>query len=111
MSFGHLRGTPRVVLAGVLIAAIAIVDWRVDPPISFGFLYLAPILLVGTAWGRGPILATAFLCTFLADRFNPYAFRWAISLPEDILVFSALAGTGLTFERRSADGSQTTLLQ
>ena len=37
MSFRQ-AGSERVALAGLLIAAIAIVDWRVDAPLAFGFL-------------------------------------------------------------------------
>src|SRR5689334_34566 len=48
--FRYLHGSTRAALAqaGVLIALIAIIDWRVDLNISFGFLYLFPMLLVGT---------------------------------------------------------------
>src|ERR1035438_6817743 len=65
-----------------------------DPPLAFGFLYLGPILLVGTVWPRWRILATATLCTLLSHIFAPH-FPLSLSLPEDFLVFIALAGTGL----------------
>ena len=95
MNLRYLRGPAGVALAGALIVAIAGIDWRVDPPISFGFLYLFPILLLGGIWPRWSILLTAVVCTVLADTFDPYPFAWAISLPQDILVFTSLAGTGL----------------
>ena len=95
MILRYLGGPTRVVLAGFLIVTIALVDSRVDPPISFGFLYLFPMLLVGTVWPRWAILLMALICTILADVFDPYSFRWAISLPQDILVFTSLGGTGL----------------
>jgi two-component system, LuxR family, sensor kinase FixL len=95
MTFRYLSGTARLILAVILITGVALVDWRVDAPISFGFLYLLPMLLVGGAWRRWQIVAAALLCTMLADLFDPYRFSLAISLPEDILVFAALAGTGL----------------
>ncbi len=92
-----LHGSTRVVLArsAVLIAIIAILDWRVDLNISFGFLYLFPLLLVGTVLSRWQILLTALACTLLSDLFDPFAFTFSIALPQDILVFSSLAGTGL----------------
>jgi PAS domain S-box-containing protein len=95
--FGYLQGSTRAVLAraGVLIAIIALVDWRVDLNISFGFLYLFPLLLVGTALSRWQIVLTALFCTLLSDLFDPFAFTLAIALPQDILVFTSLAGTGL----------------
>jgi PAS domain S-box-containing protein len=88
------QGGVRVAAAAVLILAIALMDWHVDLPLAFGFLYLGPILLVGTVWPRSGILATATLCAFLSHLFAP-PFARNVSLPEDFLVFIALAGTGL----------------
>jgi len=95
MTFRYFDGTARVWLAFVLIAVIALIDWRVDAPIAFGFLYLFPVLLVGTVWPRWQVLATAFVCMLLADLFDPFRFTFSIALPQDILVFTSLAGTGL----------------
>lgn len=94
MRLSQLQGNLRVAAAALLIAAVALIDWQVDPPLAFGVLYLAPILLVGTVWGRWRILATALLCTVLSHIFAPH-FPLSLSLPEDFLVFIALAGTGL----------------
>ncbi|MGA2040883.1 MAG: PAS domain-containing sensor histidine kinase [Bryobacteraceae bacterium] len=90
----QLQGNVRVAAAALLILAVALLDWQVDPPLAFGFLYLGPILLVGTVWPRSGILATAVLCTLLSHVFAPH-FPLSLSLPEDFLVFIALAGTGL----------------
>ena len=93
--FFRQAGSDRVALAGLLIAAIAVVDWRVDAPLAFGFLYLFPILLVGGACPRWAILGTALLCTALADWFDPYPFTIAMAMPQDILVFTSLSGIGM----------------
>jgi len=93
--FFRQAGSDRVALAGLLIAAIAIVDWRVDAPLAFGFLYLFPILIVGGVCPRWAIIGTALLCTVLADWFDPYPFTLAMALPQDVLVFTSLAGTGM----------------
>jgi len=97
MIFRYLHGTRRAVLAraGFLIVMVALIDWRVDLDIAFGFLYLFPMLLVGTVLDRWQIVATALLCTFLSDVFDPFPFTFAVALPQDILVFTSLAGTGL----------------
>jgi two-component system sensor kinase FixL len=97
MIFRYLHGSTRAVVAraAVLVAIIALIDWRVDLNISFGFLYLFPMLLVGTVLSRWQILAVALFCTLLSDLFDPFIFTIAASLPQDILVFCALAGTGL----------------
>ncbi len=84
-----------LVQAGVLIAAIAILDWRIDLNIAFGFLYLFPILLVANVLSRWQIVSLAVLCTTLSDLLDPFRFTFGVALPQDILVFTSLAGTGL----------------
>ena len=95
MVFGYLQKVPRALLAGVLIVAIAVVDWYIQANIAFGFLYLLPILLVATVLPLWQILVTALICTVLADAFDPFVFSFSVGLPQDILVFTSLAGTGL----------------
>lgn len=97
MVWRYLQGTRKVVLprAVALIAIIALIDWRVDLNISFGFLYLVPMLLAGSVLSRWQIIGTALVCTVFSDTFDPFPFIFPTSLPQDILVFSALAGAGL----------------
>jgi signal transduction histidine kinase len=85
----------RPAAAGLMIVLIAVVDWRVELDAAFGFLYVFPLMLVGTVLPRWQISLVAMLCTGLADAFDPYPFTAAISIPRDILVFTSLAGTGL----------------
>jgi len=94
MLFRNHQGISRVMLAGLLISIIAFIDWRVEVNIAFGFLYIFPILLLGTVMSRWQILLTVLLCTFLADYLDPFPFSFRVALPQDILVFAALAGTG-----------------
>jgi two-component system sensor kinase FixL len=82
-----------VIAAGLLIITIGFVDSRVN--LSFGLLYLFPIFLAGTVLPRWQVVLTALLCTWLTDRFDPFPFIVAASLPQDLLVFTSLAGTGL----------------
>jgi two-component system, LuxR family, sensor kinase FixL len=97
MIWRYLQGTQKSVLlrAAILIAATALIDWRIDLNISFGFLYLLPMLLVGSVSSRSQVIGTALFCTILSDLFDPFPFNVRAALPEDILVFSALTGTGL----------------
>jgi two-component system, LuxR family, sensor kinase FixL len=74
---------------------IALIDWRVDLNIAFAFLYLLPLILAGTVLQRWQIVLWALVCTFLSDFLDPIPFTAALSLPQDILIFSALAGSGL----------------
>ncbi|HUI58011.1 MAG TPA: ATP-binding protein [Bryobacteraceae bacterium] len=97
MIFRYLQGSKGVVLARAtcLIAVVALIDWRVDLNISFGFLYLFPILLVGMVLTRWQIVLIAVLCTALSDLFSPQPYDLQLALPQCILVFTSLAGTGL----------------
>ena len=95
MLLGYLQRLPRALLAGALIVLIAAVDWYVQANIAFGFLYLLPMLLVGTVLPPWEIVSTALICTILADVFDPFAFTFSVGLPQDILVFTSLAGMGL----------------
>ena len=97
MEFRFLQGSRRPVLirAGILIAVIAAIDFYVDLNVSFGFLYLFPILLGAAVLPRWQIVGVAFLCTALSDLLSPAPFAWGVALPQCILVFTSLCGTGL----------------
>lgn len=91
------RGNKRAVLlrAGFVIAAIALIDYAVVGEIPLGFLYLLPMLMVGSVVGRGPIIAVALVCTYLAEIFSDLVFNLRTGLSRDILFFAAFAGAGL----------------
>lgn len=81
--------------AGVMIVIIALVDWRVNVNMSFGFLYLFPMLMMGGVLDRWQIALVALLCTVLGELFDPFPFDVPEGLPRVILVFAAYFGTGL----------------
>lgn len=91
------QGKPRAMFARavVLIAVIAVVDWRVETNVSLGFLYLFPMLMVGVSLSRWQIGVAAAVCTFLVEAFDPFSFRPSESIPRNILVFAAFFGAGL----------------
>jgi two-component system sensor kinase FixL len=95
MTLGRLPVSARVTLAVLLTVVVAVIDWRVDAPYAFAFLYLFPILLIGTVGERWHVVLTALACTALADVFDPFPFDLLAALPQDILIFTSLAGTGL----------------
>jgi two-component system, LuxR family, sensor kinase FixL len=82
-----------IVAAGLLISAIAVVDWATKPYISLGFLYLFPIMILGGFLSRTQILVVALVCAVLQEAFS--------NLPENEavvrLLFSSagFVGTGL----------------
>ena len=92
----YLEGNPRRILscAAILFAIIAVVDWRIVSN-YFGFLYLFPMLLVGTVLPPWQIGLAAAFCAVLADLFGPFPFEPIVSLSEDALLFIALVGTGM----------------
>ena len=85
--------TGAVVVAGLFIAGIAFVDQRTS--LSFGLLYLFPVIFVGTVLPRWQVVLAAAVCAWLTAMFNRFPFAPAESLAQDALVFVALAGTGL----------------
>jgi two-component system sensor kinase FixL len=93
--------------AAAFIAGIAIIDWRFDVNISFGFLYLFPMLMVGGYLSRWQIALAAALCTGLSEAFDPFSWAPAVGIPRLILTFAAFFGAGLyVFEaarRREAE--------
>jgi len=90
------KGDKRSVLlrAGVLIAAIALLDWWVVAEVLLGFLYLVPMLMVGSVLNRWQICAVAGLCTFLAETFSDLAWNLRSGISRDVLYFAAFAGAG-----------------
>ncbi len=92
-----LHGGRKAVLlkAGLMIALIALADWRIEKELPLGFLYLFPMLLLGGVLSRWQIAVAASLCTFLTEIFSSYQWLTAAGLARDILVFAAFAGMGL----------------
>src|SRR5271163_1409434 len=88
MLFFLLRGSRRAVLmrAVLMIALIAFADWRVEGNIPLGFLYLFPMLLVGSALSRWQVGAVAALCTVLTEMFDSFQWFPETGIPRDILI-------------------------
>jgi two-component system sensor kinase FixL len=92
-----LRGTRTAVLirAGMMIAAIGVIDWRIEGNVPLGFLYLFPMLLVGSVLSRGQIAGVAAVCTLLTELFDSFEWSFPAGIPRDILIFAAFFCMGL----------------
>lgn len=90
------KGSRTAVLlrAGAMIAAIALLDWRVIAEIPLGFLYLIPMLMIGSVVDRFTIVAIAVLCTALAEMFDGWAWNLRTGPSRDVLYFAAFVGMG-----------------
>jgi PAS domain S-box-containing protein len=77
-----------------MTATIAVTDWRMGN-IPLGFLYLFPMLLVGSVLNRWQIVISAGVCTVLTELFDDFAFVFPDSVPRDILIFAAFVCMGL----------------
>ena len=90
-----LRWSPRaaVAYAAILIALIAISDWRVEINATLGFLYIFPMMLLGTVLGWWQLVLVAVFCTLLSDRLDPFPME--MESARDVLIFLTLAVTGL----------------
>ena len=97
----RLSRTKLLFVAATLILIVALIDWRVDLNVSFGFLYLFPMLIVGSCLPRWQVAVVGGLCTVLAEAFDPFGWEAAAGVPRDIFMFAAFYGTGL-FAHESA---------
>ena len=104
------NGTRRSVLlrAGAMIAAIALLDWWVVAEVPLGFLYLVPMLMVGSVLSRWQICAVAALCTFLAEIFSDLAWNLRTGISRDVLYFAAFVGAA-SFVREVSRNRKLTL--
>lgn len=82
-----------VLIAVLLIAAIAVVDWWTPRNISIGFLYLFPIMLVAGVLSRWQIAGMALVCAVLQELFSNYPPSDAV--PRLVLTSAGFVGTGL----------------
>ena len=56
-------------ISGVMILAIALVDWRTTPYLSLGFLYLFPIMLAAGFLPRWAVVLLGIACAALTEIF------------------------------------------
>ena len=94
--FRFLQGSRTTVLvwAGIFIAVIALVDWHFEDNISFGFLYLFPMLMAGGCLTRLQMAGVAAICTGLTEAFDPFLWTIPVGFSRLILTFAAFFGAG-----------------
>jgi len=97
MFSSFLGGSTKSVLirAALLIAAVAVLDWRLVNEMPLGFLYILPMLMVGRVLRPWQIAGVALLCTLLAELFDQFTWRIAAGVPRDTLYFSSFFCVGL----------------
>lgn len=78
-----------------MIAAIALLDWWVVAEIPLGFLYLVPMLMVGSVLTRTQICTIAVVCTLLAEIFSDLTWNLRTGISRDVLYFAAFVGAGV----------------
>lgn len=81
---------PTLLISGVIILAIALVDWWTKPYVSLGFLYLFPIMLTAGFMPRWVVVVLSIVCAVLSEVFSSLD-------PSDAFIrlgFEALALTG-----------------
>ena len=94
-----LQGSRKAMLlwAAAFIALIALVDWYFKENISFGFLYLFPMLMIGSCLSRLQTAGVAAVCTVLTEAFAFDPFPWSptVGVSRLVLTFVACFGSGL----------------
>lgn len=61
---------PVLLVSGVILSAIALLDWWTKPYFSMGFLYLFPIMLAAGFLPRWAIVILGVACALLTERFS-----------------------------------------
>jgi signal transduction histidine kinase len=91
--YASANRTKLLIVAVLLVAAIAVLDWTTKPYLSIGFLYLFPIIIVGGFLSRSWIIGAALVCAFLQEAFSNLPGNEAFAR----LIFSSVGfiGTGL----------------
>jgi two-component system, LuxR family, sensor kinase FixL len=108
MYAAFFRGNKQTILlkAGILIAAIAVLDWQIVGEIPVGFLYLIPMAMVGSVLNAWQIGLAAALCTFLAEVFDDLEWNLRAGTSRDVLYFAAFIGAGLFVREVNRNRSQ-----
>lgn len=78
----------------VLIASIALLDWRSSPHIPLGFLYLLPMAIAGSLLTPVEVAAAAIAATAFTEAFDDFPWDVSFGIPRDILYLAAFAGAG-----------------
>jgi PAS domain-containing protein len=92
----YYRGSKRAILvrASVLIALIALLDWRVVDEVPVGFLYLLPMVMLGKVLRPWQTAVFAGLCTVLTEVLDQYAWNIRTGPQRDVLYFMAFFSVG-----------------
>jgi PAS domain S-box-containing protein len=61
---------PVLLASGVILLAIAVVDWWTKPYFSLGFLYLFPVMLAAGFLPRWAIVGLGLGCALLSEKFS-----------------------------------------
>jgi two-component system, LuxR family, sensor kinase FixL len=111
MPFRFLKSSRARILvgAGVMIATIGLLDWRITQNVFFGFLYLFPMLILGNYLRRWQLALVAAGCAFLAEWFGPGVWKPQEGIPRDLFIFAAYLGAGF-FAYESKKNRDLTLL-
>ena len=84
--------TPLLIASGLLIAAIAVVDWWTKPYLSLGFLYLFPIMILAGFLSRAQTVVIALACAVLQEAFSNLPPNEAVT--RLVLSSAGFVGTG-----------------
>jgi two-component system sensor kinase FixL len=97
------------------IAGIAILDRSLSAEIPLALLYLAPMALMSTALQRWQILVLGFVCTYVAEFADGYAWTVSEGSARDVLYFFAYTAVGMyvheALSRRRAEAAHTSELE
>jgi two-component system, LuxR family, sensor kinase FixL len=80
--------------SGIAIVLIALVDWKVTPNLTLGFLYVFPILVLALFARRSRIVIVAAVCGILREALSPLPWD-GDALARTLMGIVAFLGAGL----------------
>jgi two-component system sensor kinase FixL len=89
-----------LMISALLVAVIAVVDWKVQPNVSLGLLYIFPIVLASGLLTSWRIAGYAAVCTGLREVFGPFD-QQPETLARMAVVLAGFTGAGLLFSELS----------
>src|SRR5215469_17298132 len=81
-----------LMISALMIAVIALLDWKVAHEVSFGFLYFFPIFLMASCYGQWQIAVVSAVCAVLRELLGPY--NQVYFLPRLFLAWGSYTAAG-----------------
>ncbi len=94
LAYSEAHRTGVLALAAGLTLCIVLADWKIQPNVSLGVLYMAPILLASVTLRRWQIVTLSAVCAVLREALGPFVGEPGMAA-RLLIVAGGFAGAGL----------------